>query len=284
MAKWQRRKFILGLASLTLAGPAIAADKIKLDAASALIVVGVQNCFLPGGSLAVRDGDQVIPVINRIAKGFITVVITQDWHTPPPDSFDSSPPGKKPFDIIKLPYGDQTLWPDHCVQGSAGAAIAKDLDIANAALIVRLGSNRDMDSYSAFLEADKKTHTEAAGHEQGIEKIEHAASQLGGRLIPLILYQVSAFGGLGGLNGETGLFRGRRGKQRIGHKADREHHENGSEQSGEQLVDFVGIHTPLAPFSGGPNRPLRPSVSRPALQSRSNRAETRSFARALQHL
>src|SRR6185437_5228961 len=120
---------------------------------------GVQNCFLPGGSLAVRDGDQVIPVINRIAKGFITVVITQDWHTPHHVSFASSHPGKKPFDIIKLPYGDQMLWPDHCVQGSEGAQIAKDLDIANAALIVRLGSNRDMDSYSAFLEADKKTHT-----------------------------------------------------------------------------------------------------------------------------
>jgi nicotinamidase/pyrazinamidase len=173
VAKWQRRKFILGLASLTLAGPAIAADKIKLDAASALIVVGVQNCFLPGGSLAVRDGDQVIPVINRIAKGFITVVITQDWHTPHHVSFASSHPGKKPFDIIKLPYGDQMLWPDHCVQGSEGAQIAKDLNIANAALIVRLGSNRDMDSYSAFLEADKKTHTGLVGYfsERGVRSI-----------------------------------------------------------------------------------------------------------------
>ncbi|HEX5212306.1 MAG TPA: bifunctional nicotinamidase/pyrazinamidase [Pseudolabrys sp.] len=151
----------------------MAADRIKPDAASALIVVDVQNCFLPGGSLAVKDAGQVIPVINRIAKGFINVVLTQDWHTPHHVSFASSHPGKKPFDVIKLPYGDQMLWPDHCVQGSEGAQLSKDLNIANAGLIVRKGYHNDVDSYSAFLEADKKTHTGLVGYfsERGIKTV-----------------------------------------------------------------------------------------------------------------
>ncbi|HEY1475627.1 MAG TPA: bifunctional nicotinamidase/pyrazinamidase [Pseudolabrys sp.] len=142
----------------------MAADKIKPDRSSALIVVDVQNCFLPGGSLAVKDGDQVIPVINRIAKSFSNVVMTQDWHTPQHVSFASSHPGKKPFDVIRLPYGDQVLWPDHCVQGTEGAKLSKDLSITNAGLIIRKGFHNDVDSYSAFLEADKKTRTGLASY------------------------------------------------------------------------------------------------------------------------
>ena len=128
MLHLQRREVLIGLASVTLAqavfgrtGAVLAADKIKPTASSALIVVDVQNCFLPGGSLAVKEGDQIIPVINRIAKGFENVVMTQDWHTPHHISFASTHEGKKPFEVIKLAYGNQVLWPDHCVQGTEGA-------------------------------------------------------------------------------------------------------------------------------------------------------------------
>src|ERR1700723_4113947 len=110
----------------------LAATPIKPDDASALLVVDVQNCFLPGGSLAVKDGDQVIPVINRIAKGFANIIMTQDWHSPGHVSFASSHPGKKPFETIDLKYGKQVLWPDHCVQGTEGAALSKDLSIPQA--------------------------------------------------------------------------------------------------------------------------------------------------------
>src|ERR1700729_2839271 len=103
--------------------PLSAAASIKIDDTSALIVVDVQNCFLPGGSLAVKEGDQIIPVINTLAKKFGHVVLTQDWHTPGHVSFASAHPGKGPFEVIALPYGDQMLWPDHCVQGTPGADI-----------------------------------------------------------------------------------------------------------------------------------------------------------------
>lgn len=146
------------------------AGKIKPDAACALIVVDVQNSFLPGGSLAVKDGDQVIPVVNRIAKGFENVVITQDWHTPRHISFASTHPGRRPFETIELPYGPQVLWPDHSVQGTAGAELPRSLELPTAALIVRKGYHADIDSYSAFLEADKQTATGLAGYlkERGI--------------------------------------------------------------------------------------------------------------------
>jgi len=138
---------------------AFAAAPIKIDDESVLIVVDVQNCFLPGGSLAVKDGDQVIPVINKIAKGFANVVMTQDWHTPGHTSFASAHAGKKPFEVIDLSYGKQVLWPDHCVQGTDGAAISKDISIPQAELIIRKGYHKDVDSYSAFTEADGKTTT-----------------------------------------------------------------------------------------------------------------------------
>jgi nicotinamidase/pyrazinamidase len=171
---------VIGLAGLALAQPlfgrfgaALAAGTIKPDASSALIVVDVQNCFLPGGSLAVKEGDQVIPVINRIAKAFDCVVMTQDWHTPHHISFASSHDGKKPFELIDLPYGKQVLWPDHCVQGTDGAQLSKDLNIPNAQLVIRKGFHNDVDSYSAFLEADKKTHTGLASYlkERGIKTV-----------------------------------------------------------------------------------------------------------------
>jgi len=162
---------VFGLAGVALAhtmlgriGMALAADKIKPGPSSALIVVDVQNCFLPGGSLAVKDGDQVIPVINRIAKEFANVVMTQDWHTAHHISFASTHDGKKPFEVIKLAYGNQVLWPDHCVQGTDGASIAKDINIPQASLIIRKGYHNDVDSYSAFLEADKETRTGLAGY------------------------------------------------------------------------------------------------------------------------
>jgi nicotinamidase/pyrazinamidase len=136
-----------------------AAASIKIDDSSALLVIDVQNCFLPGGSLAVKDGDQVVPVINRLAKGFANVVMTQDWHTPGHVSFASSHAGKKPFETIDLAYGKQVLWPDHCVQGTEGASLSKDLIIPQAELIVRKGYHKDVDSYSAFTEADGKTTT-----------------------------------------------------------------------------------------------------------------------------
>ena len=172
-----RRLAVLGLAGGLAGGwfsqPALAADRIKPDATSALIVVDVQNCFLPGGSLAVKGGDEIIPAINRLAKGFENVVLTQDWHTPGHVSFASSHPGRKPFELVHLGYGDQVLWPDHCVQGTQSAELSKDLKIANAQLIIRKGFHKDVDSYSAFLEADKKTSTGLASYlkERGITTI-----------------------------------------------------------------------------------------------------------------
>jgi nicotinamidase/pyrazinamidase len=158
-----RRQILTGLATTAVAGiissDVWAAMSIKPDDASALLVIDVQNCFLPGGSLAVKDGDQVVPVINRIAKGFSNVVMTQDWHTEGHVSFASAHPGKKPFEIIDLPYGKQVLWPDHCVQGTDGALLSKDISIPQAELVIRKGFHKDVDSYSAFTEADGKTTT-----------------------------------------------------------------------------------------------------------------------------
>jgi nicotinamidase/pyrazinamidase len=162
-----RRLVLTGLAMTsvsTLAPGAVRAAPIKPDGASALIVIDVQNCFLPGGSLAVKDGEQVIPTINRLAKGFANVVMTQDWHTAGHVSFASTHSGKKPFETVDLPYGKQVLWPDHCVQGTDGAALSKDLAIPHAGLVIRKGFNKDVDSYSAFTEADGKTTTGLAAY------------------------------------------------------------------------------------------------------------------------
>jgi len=146
---------------------AFAASKIKPGADAALIVVDVQNCFTPGGSLAVGKGDEIIPLINTLAAKFKNVVLTQDWHTANHVSFASQHPGKKPFETIKLPYGTQVLWPDHCVQGTDGAAIHKDIKIPHAQLVIRKGFNPLVDSYSAFIEADGKSKTGLDGYLKG---------------------------------------------------------------------------------------------------------------------
>ena len=133
-------------------------------ALACLVVVDVQNDFIPGGALAVPHGDEVVPVINRLAMHFENVVCTQDWHPPRHASFASSHPGRKPFETVQLAYGPQVLWPDHCVQGTAGAAFYPDLDLTRAQLVVRKGHHRDIDSYSAFVEADRRTPTGLAGY------------------------------------------------------------------------------------------------------------------------
>ena len=165
-----RRQILSGLGTTALVAVmpgAVWAAPVKPDEASALLVIDVQNCFLPGGSLAVAKGDEIIPVINRIAKAFQNVVLTQDWHTPGHISFASSHAGKKPFESIDVPYGKQILWPDHCVQGTEGAAIHKDIDIAHAQLVIRKGHNPKVDSYSAFIEADGKLKTGLDGYLKG---------------------------------------------------------------------------------------------------------------------
>ncbi len=151
--------------------PAAAGAGIRPDAQSALIVVDVQNGFV-SGALAVPDGEQVVPVINRIAPAFANVVLTQDWHTPGHASFASTH-GSKPFETTKLHYGEQVLWPDHCVQGTTDAELHADLRLPHAQLIVRKGFHEDVDSYSAFQEADRKTPTGLAGYlkERGISKV-----------------------------------------------------------------------------------------------------------------
>jgi nicotinamidase/pyrazinamidase len=143
---------------------AIAAAKFTPDAKSALIVVDVQNCFVTGGTLPVKDGEAVVPVINKLAAAFQNIVVTQDWHTPGHASFASTYQGKKPFETTKLSYGTQVLWPDHCVQGTDDAALHKDLKLPTAQIIIRKGFHKEMDSYSAFDEADHKTATGLAGY------------------------------------------------------------------------------------------------------------------------
>ena len=144
-----------------------------IDRDAVLLVVDVQNDFLPGGALAVPNGDAVIPVINRLAARFANVILTQDWHPPRHISFASSHAGRQPFETMRLPYGPQVLWPDHCVQGTRGAAFAAALEIAHAQAIVRKGFHAHSDSYSAFLEADRATPTGLAGllRERGIRTV-----------------------------------------------------------------------------------------------------------------
>jgi nicotinamidase/pyrazinamidase len=149
----------LGAIALGGAGMRAWAAPLKPGADSALIVVDVQNCFVTGGTLPVKGGEEVVPVINNLAKLFENVVVTQDWHTPGHASFASSHTGKKPFETTKLRYGTQVLWPDHCVQGSQDAAVHRDIAIPQAQLIIRKGFHKDTDSYSAFMEADGKTST-----------------------------------------------------------------------------------------------------------------------------
>ena len=149
------------------------ATRIKPDATSALIVVDVQTCFVAGGTLAVQHGEDVVPVINKIAPAFQNVVLTQDWHPPGHASFASTYPDKKPFETIEVAYGNQVLWPDHCVQGTPDATLEPDLRIPQAELILRKGFHKDVDSYSAFQEADRKTSTGLQGYleQRGIKTL-----------------------------------------------------------------------------------------------------------------
>ena len=128
---------------------------------------------MPGGALAVPKGDEVVPLINRLAARFANVVLTQDWHPRDHISFASSHPGQAPFSTIKLPYGDQVLWPPHCVQGTRGAELHADLKIPHAQLVIRKGHHRSIDSYSAFMEADRETTTGLAGYlrERGLQQL-----------------------------------------------------------------------------------------------------------------
>ena len=134
------------------------------SAASALIVVDVQNDFCPGGALAVAEGDAVVPLINDLIGRFAHVVLTQDWHPAGHSSFASSHPGRAPFELIEAAYGPQVLWPDHCVQGSAGAAFHDGLDLTGAELVIRKGFRPAIDSYSAFFENDRSTPTGLGGY------------------------------------------------------------------------------------------------------------------------
>lgn len=146
---------------------------MQLTPTDCLLIIDVQNDFLPGGALAVPDGDQVIPVVNQLAQAFGRVVLTQDWHPSEHVSFAANHPGTQPFGTIDLPYGRQVLWPVHCVQHSTGAALADGLDVPHAQLIVRKGYHPHIDSYSAFFEADRKTPTGLLGYlrELGIQRV-----------------------------------------------------------------------------------------------------------------
>jgi nicotinamidase/pyrazinamidase len=138
-----------------------------------LLIIDVQNDFCPGGALAVADGDAVVPVVNRLAEKFDHVVLTQDWHPAGHSSFATSHPGSAPFASISMPYGQQTLWPDHCIQGSAGAAFHPKLETTRAELVIRKGFRPEIDSYSAFYENDRKTPTGLSGYlrERGLRRI-----------------------------------------------------------------------------------------------------------------
>src|SRR4030095_9658529 len=138
--------------------------RIKPGARGVLLVVDVQNDFIPGGALPVNEGDAIVPLVNKLAAGFEHVILTQDWHTPGHISFASAHAGKKPFETVSLEYGTQVLWPDHCVQGTLGADFHKDLKIPHAELVIRKGYSKQMASYSAFFEADGKTTTGLSGY------------------------------------------------------------------------------------------------------------------------
>lgn len=139
-------------------------ERFVATARDVLLVVDVQNDFCPGGALSVPRGDELVPVVNRLAQRFPHVVLTQDWHPPGHLSFASSHPGRKPYDAITVSYGTQILWPDHCVQDTPGAQFHTDLHIARAELVLRKGYRSDIDSYSAFYENDRRTPTGLAGY------------------------------------------------------------------------------------------------------------------------
>ena len=146
---------------------------MKIHPDDLLLIIDVQNDFCPGGALAVANGDAVVPVINRLAGRFDHIVLTQDWHPAGHSSFATSHPGAAAFPSVTMPYGPQTLWPDHCIQGTAGAAFHPDLATDRAELVIRKGFRGAIDSYSAFFENDRKTPTGLAGYlrERGLMRV-----------------------------------------------------------------------------------------------------------------
>jgi nicotinamidase/pyrazinamidase len=148
-------------------------NPLAIDDDDVLLVVDVQNDFCPGGALPVPHGDEVVAIVNRLAKRFPHVVLTQDWHPPRHQSFASTHPGRTPFETVTVAYGAQILWPDHCVQGTPGARFHAGLDIPHAELVLRKGCRRDIDSYSAFYENDHVTPTGLVGYlrERGIARV-----------------------------------------------------------------------------------------------------------------
>jgi nicotinamidase/pyrazinamidase len=146
---------------------------IRPAVTDALLLVDLQNDFMPGGALAVPGGDEVVAIANRVARAFPNVVLTQDWHPSGHISFASAHAGRAPFETARLDYGNQVLWLDHCVQQSSGAAFHRELDVPHAQLIVRKGYHAHTDSYSAFVEADRRTRTGLAGYlrERGVGRV-----------------------------------------------------------------------------------------------------------------
>jgi nicotinamidase/pyrazinamidase len=146
---------------------------MKTTSQDVLLVIDVQNDFCPGGALAVAGGDEVVPIIRRVAASFDHVILTQDWHTTGHSSFASAHAGKKPFEQIEVSYGTQTLWPDHCVQGNFGAEFHPALQLTKAELILRKGFRPEIDSYSALFENDRKTATGLGGYlrERGLARV-----------------------------------------------------------------------------------------------------------------
>lgn len=142
----------------------------------ALIVIDIQNDFCPGGALAVDEGDEIVPLVNELIATHSHVILTQDWHPEGHSSFASQHEGKAPFETVEAEYGPQTLWPDHCVQGTAGAEFHPGLNAKRAELIIRKGFRRAIDSYSAFFENDHTTPTGLAGYlrERGLSKLRLA--------------------------------------------------------------------------------------------------------------
>lgn len=139
----------------------------------ALIVIDVQNDFCPGGALAVAGGDEIVPLVNRLIADATHVVLTQDWHPAGHSSFASTHPGRSPFETIEMPYGPQTLWPDHCIQGSKGALFHPGLVWTKGEIVIRKGFRHEVDSYSAFYENDHVTPTGLGGYlrERGISGV-----------------------------------------------------------------------------------------------------------------
>jgi nicotinamidase/pyrazinamidase len=161
------------LGGLTAIGRPDRGAAAMIDESSVLLVVDLQYDFMPGGSLAVPDGDAVVPIVNRVGKRFVNVVLTQDWHPRGHASFASAHPGKKPFETTRLAYGEQVVWPDHCIQGTSGAALHEDLELTQAQLVIRKGFHPGVDSYSAFYEADRRTPTGLAGYldQRGLKRV-----------------------------------------------------------------------------------------------------------------